>query len=234
MSHDSRRNPFLLKIYQQYLKKQDSAAFIAKVLELYTQGTLERLSEHDFPPVRRAAVLALGLTGDYEANHALGRALQDEDRTVRMLSENGIRNVWTRAGNDDQRRELAIIVRFNAAKRYEEAVRQATELLDKAAWFAEAWNQRAIAYFARNQFAEAIRDCHQALEINPITSAPQRAWGRPISNSATTPAPGKLPPRRAIEPRPGGCPRPSRPANASYRGEGRPRQRVSGCGSLVS
>jgi tetratricopeptide (TPR) repeat protein len=167
VSHDSRRNPFLLKIYQQYLKKQDSAAFIAKVLELYTQGTLERLSEHDFPPVRRAAVLALGLTGDYEANHALGRALQDEDRTVRMLSENGIRNVWTRAGNDDQRRELAIIVRFNAAKRYEEAVRQATELLDKAAWFAEAWNQRAIAYFARNQFAEAIRDCHQALEINP-------------------------------------------------------------------
>ena len=167
MSGHFHRNPFLLKSYQQYLQDQDEGSFTSKVLELYTQGTLERLVEHDSPQVRRGAVLALGLVGDYAANHALGRALQDEDRTVRRLSEVAIRNLWVRAGNDEERRQLAIIVRLNAAKRYEDAVRQSTELLHKAAGFGEAWNQRAVAHFGLGRFAESIRDCHQAMEINP-------------------------------------------------------------------
>ena len=234
MSDDSRRNPFLLKIYQRYLKKQDSAAFILKVSQLYTQGTLERLTEHDFPPVRRAAVLALGFTGDYSANHALGMALQDEDRTVRMLSENGIRNVWTRAGNEDQRRQLATIVRFNASKRYEEAIQQATELLRKAAWFAEIWNQRAIAYFATNRFAEAIHDCHQALEINPYHFGAAAGMGQAYLQLGNHAGALESFRRAAVEPGSGGGSRTSRPADPSYRREGRARQRVRGRVLLVS
>ena len=40
-------------------------------------------------------------------------------------------------------------------------------MIRQAPWFAEAWNQRAVAQFACGHFAESIRDCHQALEINP-------------------------------------------------------------------
>src|SRR2546422_444778 len=32
---------------------------------------------------------------------------------------------------------------------------------------AEAWNQRAIAYFNMGRFTDSIRDCRQALELNP-------------------------------------------------------------------
>lgn len=167
MSSDSPRVPFLVVLYQQYLDNQDSAGFISKASRAYTQGTLERLAVHHEPAVRRAAALALGFLGDYEANHTMGRALQDEDRTVRMLAENGIRNVWNRAGNEEQRQQLGIVIRLNSAQHFQEAVQRATELIEKAPWFAEAWNQRALALFSLHEYERSIRDCHQALELNP-------------------------------------------------------------------
>ena len=176
MSSDLRL-PRIVALYQEYLDDHDSAGFISKVSQSYTQGTLQRLTEHESPPVRRAAVLALGFAGDYEANAAMGCALLDEDRTVRMLAENGIRNVWTRAGTEEQRRQLAVVVRLNSARHYQEALERATELIAQSPWFAEAWNQRAVARFALGHYAESIRDCHQALEINPYHFAAAAGMG---------------------------------------------------------
>ena len=47
------------------------------------------------------------------------------------------------------------------------AATAATELLEEAPWFAEAWNQRAIAFFHIDRYEESANDCHQTLEINP-------------------------------------------------------------------
>ena len=178
MSSDSDRIPHLCLLYQQYLDNQDSADFIAKAEQSYTQGTLERLAENESRQVRRSAILAIGFLGDYEVNHIMGRALHDEDRTVRMLAENGIRNVWARAGNEQQRQVLRVVVRLNSTRQFEEAARRATQLVEKAPGFAEAWNQRAIARFAMGQPAESIRDCHQALEINPYHFAAASGMGQ--------------------------------------------------------
>jgi tetratricopeptide (TPR) repeat protein len=167
VSSDPARLPSLLALYQRYLDQQDSAGFIDEVSKHYTSGTLQRLARHPAREVRRAAVLALGFLGDYDANHALGRALLDDDRTVRTIAENGIRTVWTRAGNEAERRELASITRLNAAQLHKEAIGRATKLIERTPWFAEAWHQRAVAHFALGRLVEAIRDCHQSLEINP-------------------------------------------------------------------
>ncbi len=154
-------------LYQRYLDHQDTAGYISKVSRLYTAGSLQRLAQNHLPEARRAAVLALGFIGDYSVNHTMGCALLDNDRTVRMIAENGIRSVWARAGNDEERQELNVIMRLGAAQQYDEALRRASELLDKAPWFAEVWSQRATARFHLGRYAETIRDCHQALEINP-------------------------------------------------------------------
>jgi len=175
---DAQRLPFLTLLYQQYLANQDSAAFIRKVSQTYTQGTLERLASHGSPDVKRSAVLALGFLGDYEANHAMGRALVDDDRTVRMLAENGIRNLWNRAGTEDQSQQLAVIIRLNTAQQYRQASERATRLIEEAPWFAEVWNQRAVAHFALGEFDESINDCHQALEINPYHFAAASGMGQ--------------------------------------------------------
>lgn len=178
VSSQSKRPPFLSALYRQYLDNQDSAGFISKVSQCYTAGTLQRLAECPAREVRRAAILAIGFLGDYETNATMGRALHDDDRTVRMLAENGIRNVWARAGSEEERRHLSILLRLNTAQQYEEVVARATELIEKSPWFAEAWNQRAVAHFSRGRYVESIRDCHQTLEINPYHFAAASGMGQ--------------------------------------------------------
>jgi len=165
---EAQRIPLLEQLYRDYLVSQDSAAFIRSVSRRYLLGTLERLAEHGRRETRRAAVLALGFLGDFRsANDVLGRALQDEDRGVRLAAENGCRAVWCRDGNDEQRQRLSIVIRLNTARQFDEAIRMATELLDQAPTFAEGWNQRAIAFYSLGQYVASIADCRKALELNP-------------------------------------------------------------------
>jgi tetratricopeptide (TPR) repeat protein len=167
VNKDPIRCPHLLDLYEKYLDNQDSAGFINQVSKRYSQGTLQRLAQHPFREVRRSAVLALGFLGDYLCNHTMGRSLLDDDRTVRTLAENGIRSVWTRIGGEPDRQELNNIMRLNAAQQYKEVIARAGKLIERCPWYAEAWHQRAIAHYALGRMADAIRDCHETLEINP-------------------------------------------------------------------
>jgi tetratricopeptide (TPR) repeat protein len=178
MSSDPVRPPCLLALYQQYLDHQDSSRFLRAVSEQYAGGTLQRLAHHPRNKVRRAAVFALGFLGDYEVNHTLGCALLDDDRIVRTLAENGIHAVWARAGNDADRQELGVVIRLNAAQAHKEAFVRATRLIERVPWFAEAWHQRAVAHAALGRLIESIRDCHQALEINPYHFVAATAMGQ--------------------------------------------------------
>jgi tetratricopeptide (TPR) repeat protein len=46
-------------------------------------------------------------------------------------------------------------------------VTQATQLIARSPTFAEAYNQRAIAYYATGRLAESIEDCRKVLVHNP-------------------------------------------------------------------
>ncbi len=163
----SLRVPVIIREYHRYLEEQDSAAYVQSVARRYTCGSLERVAASGDRVARRAAVLALGFIGDYDCNVVMGRALVDRDRGVRTIAENGIRDIWCRVGSREQRLSLRTLIRLNQSRRYEEAVGLAAELIHESPWIAEAWCQRGTAYFHLGQFDAAIRDCHQALEINP-------------------------------------------------------------------
>jgi len=111
-------------------------------------------------------VMAVGFLGDFSHNAILGRALNDSDRGVRLLSDSGIRQLWRRDGNRQQQDRLARLCRLNQNDQYADVIREATVLIDEAAHFAEAWNQRAVAHFALRRFEDAANDCHQTLELN--------------------------------------------------------------------
>ena len=97
----------------------------------------------------------------------LARALHDSDRVVRILAENGIFDLWCRDGSDSQQQQMRIIVRLNDALQFEEAHALASQLIDEAPQFAEAWNQRAIASYRLGRYEDAANDCQQTLELNP-------------------------------------------------------------------
>lgn len=173
------RTAVLEQFYQQYLIDQDSAAFIKRLTRKYAVGTLERLAlSAERRELRRAGVLALGFVAAYESNHVLGMALQDEDRGVRLAAENGIRSLWTRDGNDSQRQLLGVVMRLIAAQQFAEAIDRASELIEHAGWFAEAWNQRAIAHYSLGEYPASINDCRETLEINPYHFAAASGMGQ--------------------------------------------------------
>jgi tetratricopeptide (TPR) repeat protein len=165
--HPVPRIPLINDFYHQYLIDQKSTTFVRNVSKHYAIGTLERLTGHNQRLTRRASVLAIGLIGDFDSNATLGRALNDADRGVRMIADNGIRLLWCRWGTSSHRRRLNTVIRMNAARRHAEAVRLASHLIDTVGELPEAWNQRAVAYFSLGQFDESIRDCQQTLEMNP-------------------------------------------------------------------
>lgn len=167
MEDRSLRAPLIVEAYQKYLSEQDSAAYIQAVARHYTCSTLERIAQMADREGRRAAVLAIGFMGDYSSNTVVGRALTDRDRGVRTIAENAIRDLWRRVGSREQRLLLSNIVRLNQSKQHEEAIRLATELIHESPWIAEAWCQRGTAHYHLSQYEAAIRNCHQALEINP-------------------------------------------------------------------
>jgi len=160
-------SPLIVDYYEQYLVDQDAAVVIRQASERYTVATLERLSEWGGRMGRRGAVLALGFIGDYTSNAVMGRAMADPDRGVRTLAESGICNLWKRVGSKQQRSQLEKLARLNSSKQHDHALRLATNLIQESPWLAEAWNQRALAHYNRKEFDEAIRDCHQTLELNP-------------------------------------------------------------------
>lgn len=161
------RSPLLVAFYNRYLASCDSALFVKRASSRYTCGTLERLAERGDHVTRRAAVLALSMLGDYSSNAVLGRALVDRDRGVRTIAESGIREIWCRVRGKAQRQSLRMIVGLNEERRHAEAARLATKLIQESPWIAEAWCQRGTANYHLGQYDAAIRDCHQALEINP-------------------------------------------------------------------
>jgi len=160
------RRPDLERLYHRYLETENTAAFVQAVSQSYLVSTLERLARGGRHVTRRAAIMALGFLADFSQNATLGRALHDRDRGVRLLADNGIRQLWRRDGGVIQQQHLARVIRLNNNEQYADAIREATSLIDDAPGYAEAWNQRAIGYFARRQFEEAANDCHQTLELN--------------------------------------------------------------------
>jgi tetratricopeptide (TPR) repeat protein len=138
--------------------------FRAAVLERYTQGTLQRLLLSDDVKARRAAILALGFIGTMEANPNVAAALHDSDSLVQMFAADALWEVWFRGGTAEQNRKL------QQAARDADPIRSRAEidkLIQEAPAFAEAYNQRAIWFFKRNEFARAVEDCEKTLHLNP-------------------------------------------------------------------
>jgi len=161
------RQSKLEQFYKNYLDSEKSAEFVSSVSENYTLDTLRKLSVMGDRVVRRAAVLAIGFLGDYSCNPALGRALLDDDRAVRLLSDHGIRQLWYRVPQPYVASNLRKIARLNQQTRYDQAIDLANRIIQAVPEGAEAWNQRAITLFAQGDYWHAVCDCREALDLNP-------------------------------------------------------------------
>lgn len=153
--------------YKEYLTSEKSADFVSSVASSYTIETLRKLVETGNRVTRRAAVLAIGFLGDYRSNSAIGRALLDDDRAVRVLADHGIRQLWFRVAQPYVAANLQQIARLNMRKQFDQSIRLTSRIIHNYPETAEAWNQRAITLFAQQDYWHAVCDCREALDLNP-------------------------------------------------------------------
>jgi tetratricopeptide (TPR) repeat protein len=144
------------------------AKFKRAVEARYFESTLERLLLSHHPETRQSATLALGLLGSIKVNASVAHRLHDEDPTVRQLAADALWSVWFRADSPDNNQELQRLMQLGASdERPEEVLTGFDALIRKAPRFAEAYNQRAIYFFQRGEYARAITDCEKVLRLNP-------------------------------------------------------------------
>ncbi len=157
----------LIDYYETFLRDRDVESFRRHVSARYSEGTLGRLIESGNTQARRGAVLALGLFGSFESNAAVARALRDRDPTVRSLAGTALWAIWFRADTPENNEALERVRDLINRGKLDQAVATATQLIDRAPRFAEAYNQRAIAHFYRGRYEESAADCRRVLERNP-------------------------------------------------------------------
>jgi tetratricopeptide (TPR) repeat protein len=137
--------PSLVQSYRRFLDDHDRSGFMMAVSVRYAEPTLQRLLRLGDRVTRRAAALALGSLGTHDSVDVLGQALQDADRGVRLVAEDGLRSLWTRAAGPQGVYAINRIGRLNHGQLYDLAADAAEELLDLHPDFGEAWHQLGIA-----------------------------------------------------------------------------------------
>ena len=161
------QNALLVGYYEGFLRDQDAARFRERVAARYSEGTLARLLRMGEVEARRAAAYSLGQIGTFQVNDEVARALRDPDPTVRGLASEALWLIWFRADAPENNATLARVRSLNDGRRFEEAAMMASRLIARSPRFAEAYNQRAIAYYLLGRLEESANDCLRALERNP-------------------------------------------------------------------
>lgn len=94
--------------------------------------------------------------------------LKSEEESVREQATQELWRIWF-----EQKGLLSLEVIRRAQMLLEsgkvtEAERLLTDLIKQQPDFAEAWNRRAVLYYMQGNYHQAIVDCKQVIELNPI------------------------------------------------------------------
>lgn len=122
----------------------------------------------DADALRRAeAIVWIANRGAPADAALLQERLRDESPLVRGYAEQGLWLLWSRSGDADIDRLMAIGAEQMQAGRYAEAISTFSSVVSRKPDFAEGWNRRATVYYLAGDYARSIADCAEVLKRNP-------------------------------------------------------------------
>jgi tetratricopeptide (TPR) repeat protein len=137
---------------------------------LKSQYSIEQISALLSGPcddARKVAALALSLVGAKCSIKALSRQLQHPDATVNQMAEHALWSIWFRAGQPEANKELCRGAKAIGRREFDTAISHCSRAIDIDPGFAEAYNQRAIAYYLLERYEDSIIDCQRSVERMP-------------------------------------------------------------------
>lgn len=149
------KTPRLVTAYRRYLGNADSLRYAHSVNDYYTPATLAKLLQLGGTELRRAASLALGVAGDGSSIEALGRALSDADRGVRLAADDSFRALLIRDAAPLHHQQLLQVMHLNDGGEYAAALPPTMILTDQAPLYAEAHHQLGVCWQGLDHPVEA-------------------------------------------------------------------------------
>lgn len=149
------------------LEARDTPGLIALLKGRWSAHQLVSLLNHPQCDVRKVSALALSLVGCRRCLPELSLKLKDPDPMVNQMAEHAMWSIWFRLGPPEANCEVHRGVQAMERRDYESAVTHFSRAIDLAPEFAEAWNQRATAYYLMERFEESACDARRAVELNP-------------------------------------------------------------------
>lgn len=150
------------------IEKRNVHALTVVIRSSWTMQQVVKLLDSNHCDAPKVAALALSLIGDKSCLEPLSRKLTHPDRCLNQMAEHAIWSIWFRAGNEQANAHVARGTQHLAKQEIEKAVEQFSLAIAADPTFAEAYNQRAMAYYLSEKFAESLADCRQTVQLMPL------------------------------------------------------------------
>jgi tetratricopeptide (TPR) repeat protein len=157
-----------IQLVQPLLEANDLSGLLALLKQRWAPQDIVDLLRSDHIDARKLALLALGLVGERCCVRELAHQLRDPDPAVNGIAEHALWSIWFRSGKSCQaNRQLKTAADAMNRRDFATALSACDEAIRLDPDFAEAYNQRAIAYYLQEDFRQSIADCQRAAERMP-------------------------------------------------------------------
>lgn len=156
-----------LQTVRTVLENGDMPTLLSTLKENWTPVEIASLLSCRECDVRKVAAFALALVGDRTLIPALVQQLRDSDPMLNEMAEHALWSIWFRASSAEASRMLAAGARALGQRDFSTAERMFDGALAMDPHFAEAWNQKAILHYLREEYAQSIAACRKAIALMP-------------------------------------------------------------------
>ena len=150
-----------------HLRRGDERAIVEELRAHWPLRRLVDLLDCPDDDVVKVAAACLGLVGTSSECPVLAGALHHDDSVVVAMADHALRRIWFRQGPPEACRRLCQAVYLIEQGHHHRAVAVLSKVISGAPWFAEAYNQRAVARYLSGAYVEAIADARLVLRLNP-------------------------------------------------------------------
>lgn len=156
-----------IEAVQPLLERQDLPGLLHVLRSRWTCAQLESLVDTGTTDAKKVACLALSLVGERCSIDHLCRLLADEDQMVNRMAEHALWSIWFRLSTPDANHQLCRGAQALDRRDFDHAIRHFDKAIEIDPEFAEAYNQRALAYYFKEDFDASIHDCQEAIKRMP-------------------------------------------------------------------
>lgn len=152
---------------QPLLERRDVTGLLQVLKQQWPCAQLEALVKDGTTDAKKVAALALGLVGETHCCTSLTRLLADPDAMVNKMAEHALWSIWFRSTCEPANHQLCRGVQALDKREFDHAIEHFNQALELNPKFAEAYNQRALAWYFKEDFVRSIDDCKQAIARMP-------------------------------------------------------------------